>query len=53
MGTTENKTLCYKRNQEVTFDEYHVVVCQKCEIITSGDQCKVTNKVSCIIKVGI
>ena len=32
MGTTENKTLCYKRNQEVIPNKYYVVVSQKSEI---------------------
>lgn len=40
MKKIKKKTLCYKYNQEVAPDEDDVVVCQKCEIKTSSDQCK-------------
>ena len=48
MSTIENKILCKKCKNEVTPDEDDTVVCEKCFIMRSAEQCKIDLKMQLI-----
>ena len=50
MNTIENKILCRKCKNEANPDEDDIVMCENCFIMTSADQCKIDNEISCIVQ---
>ena len=50
MDTIGNRNLWKKWKNEGTPDEDDIVMCEKCFIMISTDQCKINNEASCVVQ---